>query len=99
NARMGSQLLIGAINDVVALGPIPNCGEVDVQHGADEVALVAVDHGFVDVGIELELVLDVFRREQRAVVEAPDIFGPVDYLEMTSLIVDEPGIAGMHPSV
>src|SRR5262249_4379890 len=99
DARMPGQLLIGAIDDVVALGPIPDCGEVDVQHGADEVALVAVNHGFADVGIELELVLEVFRSWQRAVVEASDIFGPVDDLEMTGLIVDEPGIAGMHPSV
>src|SRR5438874_6704494 len=99
NARMPGQLLIGAINDVIALGPVADCCQVDVQHSADKIALVAVDHNFADVGIKLELVLDVFRREQRAVVETPDIFGPVDYLEMTGLGIDEPGIAGMHPSV
>src|SRR6266576_6338971 len=96
---MSRQLLIGAIDDVVALGPVSDRGEVDVQHGADEVALVAVDHGLADVGIELELVLDVFRREQRTVVEAPDVLGPVDDLEMAGLGIDEAGIAGMYPSV
>src|SRR5262245_19722876 len=99
NARMPSQLLIGAINNIVALGPVADCGQVDIQHGADKIALVAVDHGFADVGIELELVLDVFRREQRAVIEAADIFGPVDDFEMTGLGIDESGVAGMHPSV
>src|SRR5262249_61076880 len=62
-------------------------------------ALVAVDHGFADVGIELELVLDVFRREQRTVVEAPDVLGPIDDLEMAALGIDEARVAGMHPSV
>src|SRR5262249_10766885 len=99
NARMGGQLLIGAINDIVALGPVADRGQVYVQHGADEIARVAIDHGFADVGIELELVLDVFGREQRAVVEASDVLGPVDDLEMSGLVIDEPGIPGMHPSV
>src|SRR6266496_2112228 len=96
---MPRQLLIGAIDDIVALGPVSDRDEVDVQHGADAVALVAVDHGFADVGIELELVLDVFRREQRTVVEAPDVLGPIDDLEMAGLGIDEAGIAGVHPSV
>src|SRR6201981_2096614 len=97
--RMRRQLLIGAIDDIVALGPVSDRGEVDVQHGADAVTLVAVDHGFADIGIELEFVLDVFRREQRTIVEAPDILGPIDDLEMTGLGIDEAGIAGVHPSV
>src|SRR5262245_6143330 len=97
--RMRRQLLIGAIDDVVALGPVCDRGEVDVQHGANAVALVAVDYGLADIGIELELVLDAFRREQRTVVEAPDILGPIDDLEMAGLGIDETGIAGVHPSV
>src|SRR5215470_2580708 len=99
NARMSGQLLVRAINDIVALGPVADCGQIDVQHGADKIALVAVDHGFADVWIELELVLDVFRREQRAVVEASDIFGSVDDFEMTGLVIDESGIARMHPPI
>src|SRR5215468_1245741 len=97
--RMRRQLLIGAIDDIVALGPVSDRSEVDVQHRANAVALVAVDHGLADIGIELELVLDVFRREQRAVVEAPDVLGPIDDLEMAGLGIDEAGIAGVHPSV
>src|SRR5262245_30283765 len=97
--RMRRQLLIGAIDDIVALGPVSDRGEVDVQHRANAVALVAVDHGLADIGIELELVLDVFRRKQRAVVEAPDVLGPIDDLEMAGLGIDEAGIAGVHPSV
>src|SRR5262249_49226126 len=56
DSGMPGQLLVGAIDDIVALGPVSDRGEVDVQHGADAVALVAVDDGFADVGIELELV-------------------------------------------
>src|SRR5262245_37872338 len=99
DARMPGQLLVGAIDDIVALGPVSDRGEVDVQHGANALALVAVNHGFADVGIELELVLDVFRRQQRTVVETPDVLGPIDDLEMAGVGIDEAGVAGMHPSV
>src|SRR5215469_7518247 len=97
--RMPRQLLIGAIDDIAALRLVSDRGEVDVQHRADAVALVAVDHGFADVGIEFELVLDVFRREQRTVVEAPNVLCPIDDLEMAGLGIDEAGIAGVHPSI
>ena len=64
---------------------LPTAVEIDVEHGADEVAPVAEHHRLADVGIELELVLDVFRREQRAVVEPADVLGAVDDLEMAGL--------------
>ena len=65
----------------------------------DEVMPVAVHHRFADVGIEFELVLDVFRREQRAVVETADILGAVDDLEMAGLGIDEAGVAGLDVAV
>ncbi len=73
--------------------------EVDVEHRASEIAAIAVDDGFPDVGIEFELVLDVFGRKQRAVIEPPDVLGPIDDLEMPGLRVDEPGIAGPDVTV
>ena len=97
--RVAGQFLVRAVDDIVALRPIADGGEVDVEHGADEVALIAVHHGLADVGIELELVLDVFRREQRAVVEAAHVLGPVDDLEMAGLGIDEAGIAGLDVAV
>ena len=43
---------------------------------------VAEGHRLLDVGIELQLVLDVFRREQRAVAQPADVLGAVDDLQM-----------------
>ena len=82
DSRLAGELLIGAVDDIVALGPIADRGKIDVDHAADEVALVAEHHRLADVGKELQLVLDVFRREQRAVVEAADVLGAVDDLEL-----------------
>ena len=56
----------------------------------DEVAAVAERHRLLDVREELELVLDVFRREQRAVVELADVLGAVDDLEMPVLASKKP---------
>ena len=97
--RMAGQLLIGAVDHVVALGPASDRGEIDVDHHRDEVAAVAVGHRLADVGIELQLVLDVLRREQRAVLELADILGAVDDLQMPGLAVEEAGVAGLHVAV
>ena len=45
---------------------------------ADEIALVAERHRLADVGIEFELVLDVFRREQGSILEPADVLGAID---------------------
>ena len=96
---VAGQFLIGAEHHVVALGPDSDRGEIDVDHTADEVAAVAIGHGFADIGKELQLVLDVFRREQRAVVEPADILGAVDDLQVAGLGVEEAGIAGLDVAV
>ena len=97
--RMAGELLVGAVDHVVALGPASDRGEIDVEHHRDEVAAVAVGHRLADVGKELQLVLDVLRREQRAVLELADILGAVDDLEMPGLAVEEPGVAGLDVAV
>ena len=96
---MAGELLIGAVDDVVALRPAAHRGEVDIDHGADEIAAGADRDRLADVGIEFELVLDVFGREQRAVLEPADILGAVDDLQVPGLGVEEAGVAGMHPAV
>ena len=97
--RMAGQLLVGAIDHVVALGPASDRGEIDVDHHRDEVAAVAVGHHLADVGKELQLVLDVLRREQRAVLELADVLGAIDDLQMPGLAVEEAGVAGLHVAV
>ena len=97
--RMPGQLLVRAIDQVVALGPASDRGEIDVDHHRDEVAAVAVGHHFADVGEELQLVLDVFRREQRAVLELADILGAIDDFQMPGFAVEEAGVAGLHVAV
>ena len=42
-----------------------------LMNTVDEVAAVAERDGLLDLGIELQPVLDVLRREQRAVVQRP----------------------------
>ena len=71
--------------DVALLGPVAHRLQVDVDEGADLVATVAEGNRFLDVGEELELVLDVLRaRTGRAAVgELADVLGAVDDLQVT----------------
>jgi hypothetical protein len=47
---------------------------------------------------ELELVLEVLRREQGAVGEPPDVLHPVDDLHV-AVGIEEPGVAGVEPAL
>ena len=49
------------------------------------IAPVAEADRLLDVGIELQLVLDVLRREQGAVLELADILGAIDDFQMPGL--------------
>ena len=86
----------------MALGPVAHRVEVDVDHGADLFALVAIGHDLLDVREELELVLDVLGREHRAVVgaslEPAHVLDAVDDLQV-AVRVDEAGVAGVVPAV
>ena len=95
---MRRELLVARIDDVVALGPVADRGEIDVDQHGHEIAAMADRDGLLDLGIELEPVLDVLRREQRPVGQAADVLGAVDDAQVAALI-DETGIARMHPAV
>src|ERR1700730_774155 len=97
--RVAGEFLIVAVDDVVALRPAPDRHQIDVEHHSNEIALVAERNRFLDVGIELELVLDVFGREQRSVVEPADILGAVDDPQVTGALVEKAGVPGAHPAV
>ncbi len=98
DARVAGELLIGGVADGVALGPIADRSQFDVEHDGDEVAAVADRHRLADVGEELELVLDVFGREQLPVGEAADVLGAVDDLEL-AVGLEEAGVAGLDEAV
>ena len=95
---MAGELLIGGVGDAVALGPVADRREFDVEHDGDEFAPVADRHRLADVGEEFELVLDVFGREQLAVGEPADVLGAVDDLELP-VRLEEPGVAGLDEAV
>ncbi len=98
HAGVLGQFLIGGVGDVVALGPVADRGKVDVEEGGADVAAVAEDHGFEDVGVELELVLHVFRREEAAVGHLADVLGAVDDAQVAGPLLDEAGVAGGDPA-
>ena len=60
--------------------------------------LVADRHRLADVGEELELVLDIFGREQLPVGEPADVLGAVDDLEL-AVGLEEAGVAGLDEAV
>ena len=67
---LAGQVGVAAIGQVALLGPVAHRFHVDVDEGADLGAAVTEGDRFLDVGKELELVLDVLGREHRAVVRA-----------------------------
>ncbi len=95
---MGGKLLVRAVGDVVALGPARHRCHVDIEEHRHELASVAEGHGLLDVREELELVLDVLRREQASVGKPANVLGTVDDLQM-AVGVEKPGVAGMNPAV
>src|SRR3954468_17839572 len=96
--RVSGEFLVGGVGDAVAFGPGADRHKVDVDETGDVIALVAEGDRLLDVGIELQLVLDVFGWEQRAVAEAAEILGPVDDVQVTFL-VEEAGVARTHEAV
>src|SRR6266704_3120885 len=55
-------------------------------------------HGLLDVRRELELVLEVLRREERAVGQTAHVIGAVDDLEVC-VVIDDTRVARAHPAI
>ena len=98
DAFVSGELLIGGVGNAVALGPVADRGEFDVEHDRDKVALVADRDSLADIGEELELVLDIFGREQLPVGELAHVLGAVDDLELP-VRLEEAGVAGFDEAV
>src|SRR5688500_5334257 len=71
--RLGGEVGVAGVRNAAALRPVAHGLHVDVDHRGRLPALVAEGDRFLHVGEELELVLEVLRREERAVGEAPDV--------------------------
>ncbi len=97
--RMAGQFLVGAVNDGIALGPVADGRKVDIEHDSRKWTSVPESDRFPDIGEELELVLDVFRRKQRAIREPSDVLRAINDLQMSGGGIDEPGIAGLDIAV
>ena len=89
---------VARVRDAAPLRPVADRRHVDVDERAHHVAAVAERHRLLDVGEELELVLDVVRREQRAVGELADVLGAIDDLEV-AVGVEDAGVAGVEVAV
>ena len=96
--RVGSEILVGGVDDGVALGPIADRSQLDIDHGGDEIPAVAESHRLADLGEELQLVLDVFGSEHLPVAEPADVLGAVDDLEL-AVRLEEAGVAGLDVAV
>ena len=96
--RLLREVGVARIGQVALLGPVAHRLEVDVDHDAHLLAPVADRDGFLDVREELELVLDVLRREDGAVGQAPDVLRAIDDLQV-ALRVEEAGIARVVPTL
>ena len=89
---------VARVGDVALLGPVADRLHVDVDERAGLVAAVPEAHRLLDVREELELVLQVLRREERPVGELADVLGAVDDLQVP-VGVDVAGVAGVEPAV
>src|SRR5262249_40608148 len=99
DAGMVRKLLIGAVRDGIALGPVANGRKIDIEHDGRERTTVPERHRFPDIGKELELVLDIFWREQGAVRETPYVLRTIYDLQMSGCRIDEAGVAGLNETI
>src|SRR6266850_62049 len=90
--RLRGEVGVTGIGQVALLGPVGDGLHVEVDEDADLTAPVPEAHRFLDVGKELELVLDVFGREQRAVGELAHVFCAVDDFQV-AVGVEVSGVA------
>src|SRR5439155_17663136 len=89
---------VARVDDVAPLRPAPHGLEVDVDERGHEGPRVADADRLLDVRGELELVLEILGREERAVGQAPDVLGPVDDLEV-AVAIEDASVAGVDPAV
>mmetsp|Transcript_833 Transcript_833/g.1138 ORF Transcript_833/g.1138 Transcript_833/m.1138 type:complete len:590 (-) Transcript_833:30-1799(-) len=91
------QFLIRGVGNIVALGPIADCGEVDVDERNAAITAVAEQNGLQNVRIELQFVLDILRRKHGTICHLAHVLGAVDDPQMAAALFKETSIACCHP--
>ncbi|MPL60733.1 hypothetical protein SDC9_06294 [bioreactor metagenome] len=97
--RVPGQFLIGGIGDVVALGPVADRGQVDVDEGGAAVTTRAKDDSLKNAWVELELVFHVFGSEEPAIGQFADVLGAVDDAQVPRAFLEEPRIPRGNPAL
>ena len=96
--RMPCQFLIGRIANVVPLCPVTNCRQVNVDKCGTFGTAIAKHHGLKNIREKLQLVLNVFRREQAAIGHFANVLGTVDDAQMSCAFLDKSRVAGGNPA-
>src|SRR6185437_9828188 len=88
------EIAVARVSESAPLGPVADRSDIDVDERADAVAPVAERDGLTDVREELQLVLDVVRREYRSARELADVLRAIDDPQLARGI-EHAGVAGM----
>ena len=89
---------VARVCNVPALRPVPDGGEVDVDERRHVRAVLPDADGLLHEGRELQLVLEVLRREERPVGQTGHVLGAVGDHEV-AVSVQEAGAPRAHPAV
>ncbi len=68
-----------------SFGPVCHGPVININKDGHKVLVHSMCYGLLDIGAELELVLDIFGRKHGTVIQFAHIFGPVNDLEMSLL--------------
>src|SRR5258706_2106909 len=93
-----SEVDVARVRQVALLGPVADGLGVHVDEGACAVAPVPEGDRLLDVGEELELVLEILGRKQRALGELADVLHAIDDLQVP-VGVHVARIAGVEPAL
>src|SRR6516162_3920026 len=98
HARVGTQILIGAVSDALTFGPRADRLAIDGYHRGDKWPVVAERDRLADERAEFELVLDELWCERLAAGELADVLGPIDDHQVAARI-DYAGATAAPPAV
>src|SRR5213076_1722455 len=96
--RLLGEIRVARIGNLPALRPVPDRGEIDVDQRRHVQPVRADAHGFFDVRRELELVLEILRREEGASARRPTSLARSTILRWPSWSMKPASPECTHPS-